>query len=412
MAEPSNLPSAQAVAAVCFDRYKENVDPNVSSELRDDLNGMADHVLGLGQLESVWIRKLVPWEEFLRRPNGGHAAIADFLIVRATVAALSGNYDCLIEQSGRGYGFDFEAAIDGDQATIQASKQGPLLKLHGCSQIARSSTIWTESQLMDEITKERLTNIETWMASNLRQKDLLIVGFWTDWSYLNGVLEEAVKGVSPVSVTVIDPCESDELAKKAPVLWSIAHAPQVVFEHIRISGVDALEDLRRAFSRMYLSKVISAGKSVMEQESGEDVDPTWLQVDEEDNEALYEWRRDVEGKPRSQAATKIEPTNADQIGFFHLLLLRAGGERSTRGYVLAGQTVRVVNGAGLFLSQMRASFAEAPALEEEDVVVAVGAMDVGLPSNVVRQGNPRHIVRPESGARWLDFESAREELQI
>jgi hypothetical protein len=32
---------------------------------------------------------------------------------------------------------------------------------------------------------------KTWMAANLREKDLLVVGFWSDWSYLNAVLAEA-----------------------------------------------------------------------------------------------------------------------------------------------------------------------------------------------------------------------------
>lgn len=412
MAQPSNLPSARRVAEVCFDRYKDNVDPNLDPSLRGDLEALADHLHGQGLLETVLIERLVPWEEFLRPPNGGHGAMADLLIVGAAEAVLSSNYDGLIEERGREYGFDFRAALDGDQATVQSSKQSPLLKFHGCSQLARSSTIWTASQLSDTDISNRLNNIETWMASNLRQKDLLIIGFWTDWQYLNTVLDNAVKDVSPVSVTVVDPSESSQLREKAPGLWDVANGPGVSFEHIPVSGVDALEDLRRAFSQLYLSKAIAAGRSAMELECGIEADPKWLEIGHTDNELLYQWRRDAEGKPQGSPAMKLNPENTDLFGFFHLIMCRAGAQRTAVGYELNGTRVRVVNGAGSVLSTMRAKFAEPPAWAEEDLVVAVGATDLGLPSNVVREGRPGDVVRSQPLARWIDFEGAREELHI
>lgn len=412
MAKPSNLPSARDVAEVCFDRYRQNVDPEADAAMRGDLEALADDLHSRRMLRTVLIERLVPWERFLRPPNGGHGAVADFLIVGAAEAVLTSNYDSLIEDCGRSYGFDFRAALDGDQATIISSKQKPLLKFHGCAQMERASTIWTAAQLNDRDVCDRLKNIETWMASNLRQKDLLIVGFWTDWQYLNGVLESAVKNVSPLSVTVIDPSEPSQLKEKAPGLWKIAHGSGVSFNHLQMSGLDALEDLRKAFSKMYLSKAIAAGKAAMEQELGIEADPSWLEVDDLDNDMLHQWRRDVEGKPNNLAPTKLEPENTDLFGLFHLILRRAGGRRSATGYILGGRTIRVVNGAGSVLSIMRAKFVEAPATVQEDMVVAVGAMDVGLPSNIVREGRPGDVVRGQSFVPWLDFEQAREELRI
>ncbi len=412
MGAPSKLPSAQAVAEVCFDRYKQNVDQDADIAMRDDLEALADLLHGRGMLGTILIERLVPWEKFLRPPNGGHCAVADFLIVGAAEAALTSNYDTLIEESGRSYGFDFRAALDGDQAGAISSKQKPLLKLHGCANTARASTVWTPAQLGDKGVRDRLKNIGTWLASNLREKDLLIVGFWTDWEYLNAVLESAITGVSPLSVTVVDPSEPSRLKEKAPGLWKIAHGSGVTFTHLKMSGQDALEDLRRAFSKMYVSKAIAAGKTAFEQEVGFEADPTWLEVGDLDNEVLHQWRRDAEGKPNTLAPNKREPEKTDLFGFFHLLLRRAGGQRSAAGYVLRDRTIRALNGAGAILSTMRANFGEAPVGSDEDIVVAVGAMDFGLPADIVREGRPGDIVRKQPVAPWLNFEQARAELGI
>ena len=74
------------------------------------------------------------------------------------------------------------------------------------------------------------------MAANLRQKDLLVVGFWSDWEYLNAVIGAALIDVQPLSVTVIDLSPTNALEQKAPQLWEIAHAENVTFEHVQESG--------------------------------------------------------------------------------------------------------------------------------------------------------------------------------
>ncbi len=91
MAAPSNLPSARAIAENCFDKYRLESDPNCDLALREDLEALAEHFAGLNTLKSVFIEHLVPWPDFVRPANVGHAAIADFLITRAAVAGISSN---------------------------------------------------------------------------------------------------------------------------------------------------------------------------------------------------------------------------------------------------------------------------------------------------------------------------------
>ena len=411
MAPPSSLPAAWRVAGMCFDEYSLTIDPLIDPVLRDDLEALAEHFVGLNLLKTVFIEHLVPWNEFERPPNPGHAAVADFLITKTVVAGLSSNYDKLIERCAWDYGADFRGSLDGDQATVASHKQAPLLKFHGCSHIDRGSTVWAPSQLHNDPTiSDRIAKSKIWMAANLRQKDLLVVGFWSDWDYLNQLLDGAVQGLDPLSVTVIDPSPIANLQTKAPGLWTLAHQPQVTFSHIQGSGADALDELRRAFSESYARKVLASGRTVFEATTGVVCDPAWLSVAGLDGEALYDWRRDAEGVPAGKPAMSKTPQNVDLLGYFHLLLRRAGAVQQPLGYSLAGRSIRVVNGAGSELSTVAKRFIEAPAIPTADVFVAVGSADLGLPSHLVRPGTAGSVVRPGSGGRWFTIEQAQMEL--
>ena len=217
MAPPSSLPSAWSVATNCYDRYVMSIDPACPPGLRGDLEALAEIFARDDTLGSVFIEALVPWESFVRPPNAGHAAVADFLITRMAAGAVSANYDNLIERRAQDYGFDLAASLDGDEATVRARKHAPLLKFHGCSVRERRATVWTASQLTeDAVIAARIAKTKTWMAANLREKDLLVVGFRSDWSYLNAVLAEAMTGVAPLSVTLVDLAGEDVLQAKAP----------------------------------------------------------------------------------------------------------------------------------------------------------------------------------------------------
>jgi hypothetical protein len=412
MAAPSSLPSAWRVAQKCFDEYQLTIDPTCDPVLRDNLEAFAEHFVPTNNLKTVFIERLVPWTDFVRPPNAGHAAIADFLVTRSAFASLSGNYDTLIEQHAVSYGFDFRGSLDGDEAVVSNRTQGPLLKFHGCSTRDRPSTVWALSQLNDPTISARIEKSKTWIEANLRQKDLLIIGFWSDWAYLNQIVGSALTNVGPLSVTVVDPSSAEQLQEKAPDLWALAHAENVAFHHVQESGAEVLDELRRAFSTNYLRQVIAAGKTTFEQSTGEPCDPDWLDMPEFDSETLYGLCRDAEGVPWGKPATKTSPGNCEALGFFHLLLRQSGAEQQPDGYVLGGRHVRVINGAGMVLGTLRSRFIEAPSVQTADIVVAVGATDLGLPDNVVRRGRENDVVRPEVGGIWFDLARAREELNI
>jgi hypothetical protein len=412
MAPPSNLPSARRVAEMCFDAYQLRVDPNIDPALRQNLEALAEHFARLNTLETTFIENLVPWVEFERQPNPGHAAIADFLITKAVVASLSSNFDKLIERRAWDYGADFRGSLDGEAATACARVQAPLLKFHGCSHLDRRSTIWAPSQLGVPDIAERINKSKVWMAANLRQKDLLVVGFWSDWDYLNQIVDDALQGFDTLSVTVIDLSGAADLEQKAPVLWALAHQPQVTFTHVQESGANALDELRREFSENYIRQVLAAGRAAFEAATGSACDPAWLNVTGLDSESLYDWRRDAEGVPASHPAMTNRPRNGEALGCFHLLLRRAGAIQQSQGYTLAGRLIRVINGAECVLSTLAMRFVEAPAISSADVFVAVGAIDLGLPAHVVRSGTPRSMMRPAAGGEWFDFKQAQAELGV
>jgi hypothetical protein len=411
MAPPSSLPSAVKVANTCYDKYVLSTSLQLDPLLRDKLDVLAEHFAEQGILESIFIDRLVPWVEFLRPPNPGHSAIADFLICKAAISALSANFDTLIEESACGYGCDFLASLDGDEANSR-TQHGPLLKFHGCKNRDRRATIWTKSQLASHPIDERIAKTRTWMAANLREKDLLIIGFWTDWKYLNGILASALTGVAPNSITVIDPAPTSELESKAPDLWQVSHGPGIHFEHVRESASDALDELRREFSRTYLRRLLHAGKAALENDTNGPCNPDWLEPPILKSEDLYQLRRDAEGVPSNLPATRKDLGAAEALGLFHLLLRRAGALLGVDGYTLNQQKIRVINGSGRLLNSMRTTFKSPPAIQGPDIVVCVGATDFNLPDNVVRSGRPEDIIRNESGAKWVEAVAGRKLLNI
>lgn len=412
MADPSNLPPAWRVAESSFDKYRLKIDPTCDVGLRHDLEAFAQHFVDQNTLQSVFIESLVPWGEFVRPPNPGHAAVADFLVTKTAVASLSANYDFLIERCAIDNGFDFQSSLDGEEATVRAHTQGPLLKFHGCATKDRPATVWTSSQLSDPTIAARIAKSKEWMTANLRQKDLLVVGFWTDWDYLNGVLGSVIDGLAPLSVTVIDKADAGQLEEKAPALWALAHGANVTFVHVQESGADALDELRNAFSSNYLKEMLDAGRVPFEQSLGEECLPEWLEAPFFDSEALYGLRRDAEGVPAGQPARRSSPGACEILGAFHLMLRRAGAVPTPQGYTLNHRTIRVVNGAASVLNLLKARFVEAPAVSHTDIVVAPGATSLPMPANVVRPGVAGNFIRPAAMADWFDLDAARLELGI
>jgi hypothetical protein len=410
--DPSNLMSAVAVARKVYDEYAPTL--VLPARLREDMDGLAGHFLRSGQFEPLFINRLVPWDDLTGEPNDGHAAVGDFLLSGAARAALSANFDLMIEQWSSRRKVQLRGALDGVQATAYADATSPLLKFHGCMQMDRERTLWTQGQLDLPEIERRVDSCKAWMQMNLPGRDLLVVGFWTDWGYFNDVLAGILGGANTSSITVVDPQPAADLMAKAPALWAmLSCSPK--FVHIPASGNEVLPEIRKAYSKVWARKLYRLGAPLYEEEKGiappaGGFDPPDLNVD-----AFYDLRRDSEGVATNRAARRRAPdASSAQTGFAHLLLGAVADGRHGSWYMKAGQTIRIVHGAGEGLTTMEERFTEPPSVPKADIVICAGAIEQGVPGSIVGKGLPAGIVRPKGGARshWITLETAKAVLAL
>jgi len=404
--------SAVEVSRFCYDKYQSIA--ALPPELRDDVDSLAGYFFATGQFESVFIGSLVPWNDLVGEPNTGHAAVADFLISRAATAALSANFDTLIENWACGQKIAMRGALTGQEA-INFSESAPLLKFHGCLTRMREQTLWTQGQLLQDPVKKQIQSCSDWMKVNLPGKDLLMIGFWTDWGYLNDVLANAMATKPFRSVTVVDPLSSADLKAKAPVLWTRLTGAGVPFDHVQSSGGDALEELRVAFSETWAKRFYDLGKPLFQASGGTYSASSVQQHTAIGVDALYNLRRDVEGKPYSRAAQKKEPPpETEQAAFFHLLLIHANATRDGSWYIYSGKSIRVVQGGGQALATVREHYKEPPTVPQAEIIVCAGSIDLAVPGSVIATGLGSSTTRPAPGgsSRWLTLEQARNELGL
>jgi hypothetical protein len=410
--EPSRLMLAREVCNSCYDKHApvERLDP----DLREDLDRLAEHFFDQGEFEKLFLATLVPWKSLAGRPNAGHAAIGDLLMSGAVAAVLSSNYDTLIESFCNDRRFPLMGALDGIEAVAHSKTCHPLLKFHGCMNRGRYETLWTQAQLDrgSAVTKARIESCKGWMGAHLPNRDLLVVGFWTDWGYLNDVLADALDSVHPTSVTVINTGPSAGLAAKAPKLWATLSAA-ADFQHVDADGDVALTEIRRAFCDLWIRKLYDRGAALYRQDAATASTPLpaapSLPIDE-----AYALRLDCEGLAGDDAARQFEPTGAAaQTAFMHMLLATKA-RRVGSWYDVGGRTVRVVHGAGEGLSTVKDRFVEAPSVLQSDIVICAGAIDLGLPGAIVPSGSGASTIRPASGGRaeWMTLEQGRTELRL
>jgi hypothetical protein len=318
---PSGLPSAVAVSQRCFDKWNptEPLDP----ALRNDVDRLAGYFHARGDFETVFVR-IVPWDELVGAPNCGHAAVADLLITRAAHAALSANFDVMIERWAEDHKIAMQGALNGQEAAEFTERSNPLVKFHGCLGRARNETLWTQGQLTEPTVQDRVRSVSEWMNLHLPGKHLVVVGFWTDCGYLNNVLADALTIGTAASVMVIDPSSAEDLQGKAPALWARLNASSRLFEHVPESGADVLDQLRTAYSRTWARKFFVLGETLLHAAGdavGAAPDPGGLSGEE-----LYDLRRDAEGVPYNRAARHKAPEpHAAQAALAHIKLLNAGG---------------------------------------------------------------------------------------
>jgi len=410
---PSNLMSAMRVAEACYDKWLPT--ERLPAALRSDIDALAGHFYKATLFKTVFISTLVPWHELVGEPNVGHAAVADLLISRAASAALSANFDPLIEQWASLRKVPMRGALDAVEAGEFSSEANPLLKFHGCLQRNREETLWTQEQFGDAGVKQRIQNCRAWMTVNLPAKDLLIVGFWSDWGYLNDVLADAINMSGINSVTVVDPASTADLKTKAPALWTKLNSTGIPFVHIQASGADALNELRTEFSKVYARKFLRLGTPLMVA-AGKPCDPSTIDLDAFSTDDLYNLRRDAEGTPYNMAAKRREPAReAGTAAFAHLLFVHAGATPEGCGYRHSGRSIRIVHGAGQAIETVRERYNEPPTLPHADVIVCAGAILSGVPGRVISAGRGGSIVRPArggSGSTWFTLDEARAEFAL
>jgi hypothetical protein len=411
---PSSLPSAWDLAQSLASRHKSVTGNTLPLPLWGDIEALACHFYGAASMSHV-LDHLIDWAPFRGTPNDGHLAIADFLSCGAIKSAITTNVDVLIEAAAATLGdTDFYAFLNGHEANTHRAHM-PLLKVHGCCERNRTQTLWCPAQLSESYWREVISTSSQWLGGHLLNSDLVFIGFWSDWQYLNRVLSDCLSTTTPTNVYLVDPSDIGALAAKAPELYNWASGPGVTFQHVKMSGTDFLMELRVRFSQNIISRIVDSGRSHHEKRvrmpPKHYFDPASLSMNQ-----LYTLRRDFAGVPSTGVARTMEPSESHvAIGSLVTTIIEAGGSMSGQCFLVNGQTVRVLNGAGYFVHEVQNLFATdaVAALYPAEVYACVGANDDGgVPHHLTRMPAPATIVRSGISGDWTTYEGALNTLGI
>jgi hypothetical protein len=410
MAMPSSLPSAAALAW----KAKQKYDATYGAErdpLPASIDDQAEFFFDRGELATVYLRTYVDHDAFAAEPNSGHFAAADLLLTGAITTAVSTNVDTLIETAANMLFGQVGVGVTRTRVAALAPDISPLLKIHGCWSDP-PGTVWAAGQVAAEPIKTRIEECGAWLANRLLDRDVVIVGYWTDWDYLNQVLEASLGTVNPSRVIVIDPCETASFAAKAPALFALGQRANQEFCHVRISGDVFLEILRVKFSQSFVRRVLHAGVASYAAHSGNNPDATWLEPASADADVLWRIRRDLEGRNPNEPAKARAPIEEPLLGMTMLQLQANGAVADGSYWNLGGQRVRVLRTANRPLHEVEAAFArETPPVVAPEYVIAVGAEALPLPPSIARGSGTGSIARGATG-RWLSRIDAVTELGL
>ena len=414
MADPSRVPSAAAVAAECAKKHEGLTGEVLAPECHSDLSKLAKLFWERNQLDKVLIHVLLDRTRFDGPPNAGHEAIADFLSCGAFEVGISTNFDTLIEKAAKQQGENpFDAAIKvSEMAKYTAHK--PLAKIHGCFLRDLDETVWCKEQIEQNPGKQLIESWRQWIAVNLRGRDLVFVGFWSDWAYLNAALAECLTGLDPANILVVDPLDADGLRVKAPELWAWASTKRN-FRNIQQSGADFLDELRKVFSVKFMEQLLRLSKDVFELSAKKTSNPDKSFSSVTDTNDIYTIRRDSCGAGNGLPPRQKKPDDQwAEVGAMHLLLRDSGAVLRGPFYELGGKKIRVINAIGKVLSKVKDAFANRlPPPACADMVICVGGIEDGLAALSVVRGSPAaSIVRPAPSGEWLNEEGARTALSI
>ncbi|MGX5652537.1 SIR2 family protein [Hydrogenophaga borbori] len=397
MAPPSSLPSAATLAQRAKQKY-ESIHGQ-AAQIPPGIDDQAEYFFLRHELATVYFRTLIDPHAFAGQPNPGHAAIADLLLVRALQAAVTTNVDTLIETAGQYQFGQVAVGIDGHALAALPPEGAPLLKLHGCRSCDPSNMVWARGQLTAEPVASRIMKSAQWLNVHLLNRDLLIVGFWTDWSYLNEVLAATLNGVNPSKVIVVDLATSADLPQKAPALFALGNRAENGFHHVQASGADFLAELRLGFSKSFVRQVLHSGIQAYSDRKGLPPDPAWTEPLVSDNESMWKVRRDLEGSRPNEPARQARPADEPLVGQT-LLELRARGAVIDGPYWnLDGTRIRVLRAARPLHRIEKEFERETPPATAPDLVIAVGAEKQLLPVSIARTSSPS--IARGNASRWI-----------
>ncbi|MGY4457949.1 SIR2 family protein [Bradyrhizobium sp. LB13.1] len=398
MASPSNLPSAAIIAANAKKEYDGRF-LGIKPPLPLGIEDQAEFFFQNNEL-GIYLKEYVDQDVFAGRFNAGHHAVADLLLSRGLQAVVTTNVDILIEAAGQDLLGQIFTGIDGVQVAAPAVGTAPMLKLHGCWLKEREHTIWAKGQLTATPVKERIERSEIWLRNALLDKDLLIVGYSTDWDYLNDVIAQTMGAASPASVLIVDPSTTSDFEKKAPDLTALAGRANKGAFHLRLSGSDFLDKLRLDFSKAFVRRAIAKGVQTFESLNGFPPSAASMAEPDIDNESYWRVRRDLLGCTPNKPARQPAPYDEPAIGLTILQIREAGGTSEGPFWKLNGNTVRIIRGSGSFIHTLEGEYRwDMPPISTPDIVVAVGADDAYLPSHLTRQADGS--ITRGAGPRWM-----------
>ena len=276
----------------------------------------------------------------------------------------------------------------------------------------RLTTVWAAGQVLEEPTKTRIHDCGQWLKTRLAGRDLLVVGYWTDWDYLNEVLRASFREVIPRRVIVVDTCETEKFAEKAPALYDLGNLANAEFYHVQNSGNTFLDKLRVDFSKGFIRRILYSGKSGYTDSTGIEPENVWLEPVPEDAQVLWQLRRDLEGCNPNEPSKKRNPSEEPLVGITILQLQARGAVSNGSYWILDDQIIRVISAANCLLHEVESAFSGeiAPAIAPA-YTIAVGAESVSLPSSIARGSGDGSIVRGPS-AKWLSRADAVAEFSL
>lgn len=411
MAPPSSLPSAADIAADAKRRY-DAIHGATEPPLAAGIEAQAEYFFRRNELATIYFRTLIDPHAFAGHPNAGHYAVADLLVVGAIPLAVSTNVDAMVEMAGGMLFGQVGVCIDGHAVAQLPPDTAPYLKIHGCRICDFANMVWAPGQITVPPVSDRIASSTIVLTDRLLARDLLIVGYWTDWDYLNAILTATLGAVRPARVTIVDPAPGDTFEAKAPDIYALGSRASVHFRHVRASGAEFLDALRARFSKAVVRQVLRSGAQQYEESSGRPPKPAWMEPPNLDNHTLWQVRRDLEGCLPGKPSRVATPPHEPLLGFTLLQLQAAGAVSDGVHWQIAGVRVRVLRAVGKALHQVQSEFERetAPPVAPE-LVIAVGAEALLLPPHIVRGGTSPTIARG-SGSKWMVRSDALLELGI